>query len=83
MGLSYEVGKPLGFNNQPEPFDRIEIGRIRRQEDRLKAAPVERVRLMPRGIITDQEVMGARAGDIPGGFSKEGLETDMVGVRKL
>ena len=47
VGARHEVGEPFGFKDQPEPFNGIEIGRIGRQEDGLKAAPIEGLRLMP------------------------------------
>ena len=83
LSARHEVRELLSFNDQPEPFNGIKVRRIERQEDRLKAPPLKHCCLMPRGIITDQEVPGPRVGHLSGGFGQEGLETDLIGVRKL
>ena len=41
FGLRVKTGKPLGLHNEPEPFDGVEIRRVRRQKDRLKLSPIQ------------------------------------------
>jgi hypothetical protein len=45
--LGDKTGKPISFEPQPQPFNRIEVGTLRRQEARHKVMPIELAALVP------------------------------------
>jgi hypothetical protein len=45
--LGDKNGKPISFEPQPQPFNRIEVGTLRRQEARHKVMPMELTALVP------------------------------------
>ena len=49
-----EARKVLAFEVLPEPFDRIEVRALRREELRPDVVPVERFRFVPTGVIEEQ-----------------------------
>ena len=51
-----EVAEPLGLDEQPQPLDRIEVGRIGRQEQRLEFAPAVLFAFVPARVVADQDI---------------------------
>lgn len=49
-GACDPVGKEVGLQSQPQPLNRVEVGAVRRQEQRFEVVPVERFDLVPGGV---------------------------------
>ncbi len=45
--LTVDIGKVLRLHNEPDSFDRIEVGRVGRKIDRLEEMPIETLPFMP------------------------------------
>src|SRR6185312_6685548 len=59
MGSGEEVPEPIGFEAQPEPFDRVEVRRIAGQELWFEMMPVEPGGFVPGGIVQNEQLANA------------------------
>jgi len=82
-GLGDEVSEPVGFNQQPEFLDGIEIGRIGGQIEDFEGSPSETFGLMPGGIVDDENLSGSREVEVFIGVVEKSLENLSVRVGEL
>lgn len=83
MALGDEVAEPLGLEQLPQTLNRVEIGRVGRQIDRLEAPKVQGRALVPAGVAHDQELARPLQLDLPIGQIQKDLEALGVGVGEL
>jgi len=75
-----EVGEPLGLDPEPEAFDGVEVGRVGGQVERFETPPVERLVLVPTGVVADQDLTLALGFEGSVGFVEKDLKDVPVRV---
>ena len=56
LGAGDEVPEPVSLEPQSQPLDRVVVRRVAPQIHRLEVMPVDPPRLVPRGVVHDQEL---------------------------
>ena len=62
------------FEVLPEAFDRIEVGTVGREVERLDVVPVQRIGMVPTGVVENQPNRLAPIGSLCSHGIEKGLE---------
>jgi len=72
--LAHDIVEPPVLHKEPEPFNGVEVGRIRRKIEGFEIVPLKGFLLVPGGIVENQEISTPRERETVVCFIKKGLE---------